>query len=156
MQIDIGISAPDRQTLASELSRLLADTYSLYLTTHSYHWNVTGPMFSTLHLLFEEQYRELWAALDTIAERIRALGHMVPAGSRAFGELSSIPDLDGAPSARDMIARLVEGHEAVIRTARGIGATAQQVHDEASVDLLTERLESHEKAAWMLRTMLEE
>ena len=154
--MNIGIAEPDREKLSAQLSRLLADTYTLYLTTHAFHWNVTGPMFPSLHLLFEQQYTELWRALDGIAERIRALGFMVPAGHAEFQRLSELPDLEGRPAAREMIQRLIDGHESVVRTARAVSLEAAAAHDDATVDLVTERLEAHEKAAWMLRALLED
>ena len=155
MRIEIGIEEQDRQRLAESLSRLLADSYSLYLKTHNFHWNVTGPMFQTLHTMFEMHYMELATAVDLVAERIRALGHPAPGSYAAFGRLSSIPDTDGVPKAVDMIRLLVEGHEAVIRTARDVVALAEDVHDQATADLGTQRLQVHEKTAWMLRTLLE-
>ena len=155
VQIDIGISEQDRSEIADGLSRLLADTYTLYLKTHNYHWNVTGPMFRTLHLMFEEEYNELWIAGDLIAERIRSLGHPAPGSYAEFSRRTSIPEEDGVPDASSMIANLVAGHEAVSRTARAVLPAAQSAGDEASVDLLTQRLEVHEKTAWMLRSMLE-
>jgi starvation-inducible DNA-binding protein len=154
MQIDIGIKDSDRELLASELSKLLADTYTLYLKTHNFHWNVTGPMFQTLHLMFEQQYNELWAAVDEIAERIRALGHFAPGGYAAFGRLTSVPDTDGTPSATEMVRELVRGHETVIRTARALLAVAHDAKDESTSDLITQRLQIHEKTAWMLRSLL--
>ena len=137
------------------LSRLLADTYTLYLKTHNFHWNVTGPQFRTLHLMFEEQYNELWAAVDPIAERIRSLGHYAPGSYREFAKLSSIRESEGVPPANDMIRELVAGHETVARTAREAFANVDEAQDEASADLLTQRLQIHEKTAWMLRSLLE-
>jgi starvation-inducible DNA-binding protein len=154
-KLNIGISDTDRKTIVYGLSRLLADNYTLYLKTHNFHWNVTGPQFRSLHLMFEEQYNELWQASDVIAERIRALGHYAPATSREFAKLSSIPEPDGVPSATDMIKQLVEGHETVCRTAREIFPMVDQASDEASADLLTQRMQVHEKTAWMLRSLLE-
>lgn len=153
--IDIGISAADREKIAKGLSHLLADSYTLYLKTHFFHWNVTGPMFNTLHLMFETQYNELALAVDTIAERIRSLGHTAPGSYKAYAKLSSIEDSDSVPSAEDMIRQLVEGHEAVVRTARKIFPTAEKGSDEATSDLLTQRIQLHEKTAWMLRSLLE-
>ena len=156
MKIDIGISDANREQLAGELSVLLADTFTLYLKTHNFHWNVSGPMFQVLHLMFEQQYNELWIATDAVAERIRTLGHHAPASYAAFGRLSSISDTDGAPPAKEMIKLLVEGHEALIRTARKIIPIANDAGDDSSADLATQRLQIHEKTAWMLRMMLEE
>jgi starvation-inducible DNA-binding protein len=153
--IDIGISAKEREKIASGLSRLLADTFTLYLTTHNFHWNVTGPMFQTLHLMFEQQYNELWLALDAIAERIRALGFPAPATYSEYARLSSIPETPGVPEAKVMIGILVRGHEAVARTARKIFPVVDKASDEPTADLLTQRLQVHEKTAWMLRSLLE-
>ena len=155
--INIGISEKDRTAIASGLSRLLADTYTLYLTTHNFHWNVTGPMFNTLHTMFMGQYTELWTAVDPIAERIRSLGHPAPGSYAQFGALASIPDAPGTPpKALEMVRILVEGHEAVARTARSIFPLASKAGDEPTADLLTQRLTVHEQTAWMLRSMLEE
>ena len=155
--INIGISEKDRSAIAGGLSKLLADTYTLYLTTHNFHWNVTGPMFNTLHLMFMGQYTELWNAVDPVAERIRSLGHAAPGSYAQFGKLSSIPDAPATPpKALEMVRILVEGHEAVARTARGIFALADQAADEPTADLLTQRLAVHEQTAWMLRSLLEE
>jgi starvation-inducible DNA-binding protein len=156
MDIQIGITDQDRARLAEGLSKLLADTYTLYLKTHNFHWNVTGKMFQTLHLMFEGQYTELSLAVDLVAERIRALGHPAPASYAAFNRLSSIPDTDGVPKAMEMVKLLVEGNEAVIRTARSLVSLAEELHDQASADLGTQRLQLHEKTAWMLRSLLEE
>ncbi|MGR8946913.1 MAG: Dps family protein [Gammaproteobacteria bacterium] len=156
MKIDIGISNEDREKIAAGLSRLLADSYTLYLKTHNYHWNVTGPQFSTLHTLFETHYTELALAVDEIAERIRALGHRAPGSYREFAELSSIPEEDDHPSATQMIERLVAGQEAVARTARSVVPITNDAHDEPSADLLTQRMQIHEKNAWMLRSLLEQ
>lgn len=152
--IDIGISEKDRRRIAEGLGRLLADTYTLYLKTHNFHWNVTGPMFQTLHLMFEEQYTELAAAVDLIAERIRALGFPAPGTYRAFMNATTIADPKDALTAEDMIRELVDGQEAVVRTARATFRTADEADDQPTVDLLTERLQVHEKAAWMLRSLL--
>lgn len=152
--IDIGIDAKDRAKIADGLSRVLADTYTLYLATHNFHWNVEGPMFNTLHLMFMEQYTELWNALDEIAERIRALGFPAPGGYKAFGKLTSIDEPEGVPEAMDMVAILVRGHEAVARTARGVFPAVESAGDESTADLLTQRLQIHEKTAWMLRSLL--
>ncbi len=154
MTIDIGIDEADRQEIAAGLSRLLADTYTLYLKTHNYHWNVTGPMFQTLHLMFETQYNELALAVDAIAERIRSLGAPAPASYRQFAELSSVPEDDDQPDADEMIRRLVGGQETVARTARSVYPLVEKAHDEATADLLTQRLQVHEKTAWMLRSLL--
>ena len=154
-EINIGISADDRKTIADGLSHFLADSYTLYLKTHNFHWNVTGPMFNTLHLMFEGQYTELATAVDLIAERIRALGHFAPGTYREYAKLASIQEADGVPAARDMIQQLVEGQEAVVRIARKVFAAAEKVSDEATCDLLTQRIQLHEKTAWMLRSMNE-
>ncbi|MCB9680187.1 MAG: DNA starvation/stationary phase protection protein [Alphaproteobacteria bacterium] len=154
MRIDIGIPEEQRHEIVDALSRLLADTYTLYLKTHNFHWNVTGPMFQTLHLMFMDQYNELWTAVDLIAERIRSLGAPAPGSYRQFAALTTIREADGVPEAKDMIAQLVEGHEAVIRTARAAFPTADEAHDESTADLLTQRLQVHEKTAWMLRSLL--
>jgi starvation-inducible DNA-binding protein len=155
MQIDTGIPEADRQAIADGLSRMLADSYTLYLKTHNYHWNVTGPQFATLHTLFEEHYTELAQAVDEIAERIRALGHPAPGSYRAYAELSSIAEDDDEPDARAMIRRLVEGQEAVVRTARKVFPAVEAANDEPTADLLTQRMHIHEKNAWMLRSLLE-
>lgn len=152
--INIGIDQKQREKIASGLARLLADSYTLYLKTHNFHWNVTGPMFSTLHVLFEQQYTELALAVDEIAERIRALGVKAPGSYREFAELTTIKEAEGHPSAEEMIKQLVEGQEAVVRTAREIFPTADEAHDEPSADLLTQRMQVHEKNAWMLRSLL--
>jgi starvation-inducible DNA-binding protein len=152
--IDIGIPEADRLAVAEQLGNVLADTYTLYLKTHNYHWNVTGPMFNTLHLMFEEQYNELWTAVDLIAERIRSLGEFAPGSSAQFAELTSLAEADGVPDATAMLADLVAGHEAVARTARVAFATADAAGDQPTADLLTQRLQVHEKTAWMLRSML--
>jgi starvation-inducible DNA-binding protein len=154
VQIDIGISDKDRKKIADGLSRLLADTYTLYLKTHNFHWNVTGPMFNTLHLMFEGQYNELALAVDAIAERIRALGVHAPGSYKEFAKLSSIPEADGVPAAEEMIRQLVQGQEAVARTAREVFSAADGANDQPTADLLTQRLQTHEKTAWMLRSML--
>ncbi len=155
-RIDIGIPEAQRKEIAMGLSRLLADTYSLYLKTHYFHWNVSGPMFQTLHDLFEEQYTELFGAADKIAERIRALDEVAPGSYSEFTRLTSIAEAKGVPPAREMVAQLLEGHEAVIRTARSILPAVQGAQDEATLDLLTDRLDVHEKTAWMLRSHLRE
>jgi starvation-inducible DNA-binding protein len=156
MKIDIGINEADRREIAAGLSRLLADTYTLYLKTHNFHWNVTGPMFQTLHLMFETQYTELALAVDLIAERIRALGVHAPGTYREFAALSSIKEEDGVPKAEQMIRLLIEGQEAVTRTARSIFPIVDRVNDEPTADLLTQRMQIHEKTAWMLRSLLEQ
>ncbi len=155
MEIDIGIAEKDRKKIADGLSRLLADTYTLYLKTHNYHWNVTGPMFQTLHLMFETHYTELALAVDAIAERIRALGVAAPGTYAKFVKLSSIKEVETIPAATDMIKDLVKGHEAVARTARAVFPVADKASDEPTADLLTQRLQVHEKTAWMLRSLLE-
>ena len=155
--INIGISEQDRTAIAGGLSRLLADTYTLYLTTHNFHWNVTGPMFNTLHAMFMQQYTELWNAVDPIAERIRSLGHAAPGSYAQFGSLSSIKDAPTTPpKALQMVAVLVEGHEAVARTARSVVPIADKAGEEPTAYLLTQRLAVHEQTAWMLRSLLEE
>jgi starvation-inducible DNA-binding protein len=153
--MDIGISDKDRKEIADGLSHLLADTYTLYLKTHNFHWNVTGPLFNTLHLMFETQYNELALAVDLIAERIRALGEFAPGSYGAYGKLSVIKEANGVPSATDMIKELVDGQEAVARTARALFPVVERASDEPTADLLTQRLQIHEKTAWMLRSMLE-
>jgi starvation-inducible DNA-binding protein len=154
MQINIGIPEKDRNDITKGLSRVLADTYTLYLKTHNFHWNVTGPMFQTLHLMFEGQYNEMALAVDAIAERIRSLGNFAPGSYRQFAELSTVKEADGVPEAKEMIKQLVEGHEAVIRTAREVFPAAEKGNDEATVDLLTQRIQLHEKTAWMLRSLI--
>jgi starvation-inducible DNA-binding protein len=155
MIIDIGIAEADRKVIADGLSRLLADSYSLYLKTHNFHWNVTGPMFQTLHAMFEVQYDELAIAVDVIAERIRALDHYAPGTYSQFQQLSAISETDGVPRAEDMIRELVQGQETVVRTARSLFPAVEAAHDEATADLLTQRIQLHEKTAWMLRSLLE-
>jgi starvation-inducible DNA-binding protein len=155
MKIDIGIESAQREAIAQGLSRVLADSYSLYLKTHYFHWNVTGPMFQTLHLMFETQYTELALAVDLVAERIRALGVHAPGTYRQFAALSSIPEEDGVPKAKEMIERLVQGHETVARTAREVFRLADEANDQPTCDLLTQRMQPHEKTAWMLRSLLE-
>jgi starvation-inducible DNA-binding protein len=155
--INIGISADDRSAIAAGLSRLLADTYTLYLTTHNFHWNVTGPMFNTLHQMFMVQYTELWTAVDPIAERIRSLGHAAPGSYAQFSKLASVPDAPtDSPKALEMVRILVDGHEAVARTARSVFPLADGASDEPTADLLTQRLTVHEQTAWMLRSLLED
>ncbi|MGH9835992.1 MAG: Dps family protein [Blastocatellia bacterium] len=154
MPINIGINEKERREIAESLARLLADTYVLYLKTHNFHWNVTGPMFQPLHQMFDDQYTGLADAVDRIAERIRALGFPAPGTFKEFAKLASIKEEEGVPSAKEMIRSLVEGHEAAVRTARQAFLVADRSKDEASVDLLTDRLQTHEKTAWMLRSML--
>ena len=155
MNIDIGIETGDRKAIADGLGKLLADTYTLYLKTHYFHWNVTGPMFQTLHLMFETHYTELALAVDLIAERIRALGHTAPGSYSAYAQLSSIAETTEVPKAMEMIKLLVEGQEAICRTARSIYPLAAKASDEATADLLTQRIQLHEKNAWMLRSLLD-
>ncbi|MEX2524229.1 MAG: Dps family protein [Gammaproteobacteria bacterium] len=155
MQIDIGIPNEQREKIAAGLSHLLADSYTLYLKTHNFHWNVTGPMFTTLHTLFEEHYTELATAVDEIAERIRALGVVAPGSYKQFAELSSIEEETGNPSAGEMIRQLVKGQEAVVKTARSVFPVVEEASDEPTADLLTQRMQIHEKNAWMLRSLLE-
>jgi starvation-inducible DNA-binding protein len=151
---NLGITDTDRVTIADGLAHLLADTYTLYLKTHKYHWNVTGPMFQTLHLMFETQYNELALAVDLIAERIRALDVLAPGSYAEFAKLSSIKEDTDSPVAMEMIRRLVDGQEAVVRTARSLFPVVEAAHDEPTADLLTQRLQVHEKTAWMLRSLL--
>jgi starvation-inducible DNA-binding protein len=155
MEINIGISEQDRQGIVDGLSRLLADTYTLYLKTHNFHWNVKGPMFQTLHLMFETQYTELAQAVDLIAERIRALGSPAPGTYSMFASLTTIKEPDGVPNAQDMIRQLTQDQEAVVRTARTMLPTVDKAGDEPTADLLTQRMQVHEKTAWMLRSLLE-
>jgi starvation-inducible DNA-binding protein len=154
MEIQIGIAVEDREKIAGGLSKLLADTYTLYLKTHNYHWNVTGPMFSTLHTLFETQYAELAIAVDDIAERIRALGVKAPGSYQAFAKLTQIEEETGEPDAQEMIRQLVIAQETVVRTAREVFPLAEAASDEPTADLLTQRMHLHEKNAWMLRSLL--
>ena len=154
--INIGIGAEEREKIAQGLSALLADSYTLYLMTHNFHWNVTGPMFNTLHLMFMGQYTEQWAALDVIAERIRALGHPAPGTYREFSRIASIKEVEGVPRATDMIRHLVTAQEATARTARELFPVVNAANDQPTADLLTQRMEVHEKTAWMLRSLLEE
>ena len=155
--INIGIGEKDRAAIAAGLAKLLADTYTLYLTTHNFHWNVTGPMFNTLHAMFMAQYTELWTAVDPIAERIRSLGHPAPGSYAQFGKLSSLADAPmEPPKAMEMVRILMQGHEAVARTARSVFPLASKAGDEPTADLLTQRLTVHEQTAWMLRSLLEE
>jgi starvation-inducible DNA-binding protein len=156
MKIDIGIPEKDRKAIAAGLSKLAADNFTLYLKTHNFHWNVTGPMFQTLHLMFETQYNELWLASDLIAERIRALGFPAPGSYGEFAKLTVINDSKGIPKATDMIRELVSGNEATVRTARALFPLVDKAGDEATADLLTQRIQIHEKTAWMLRSLLEQ
>ncbi|MCU0931793.1 MAG: DNA starvation/stationary phase protection protein [Serpentinimonas sp.] len=157
MKMDIGISEKDRAAIAKGLSHLLADTYTLYLTTHNFHWNVTGPMFNSLHVMFMEQYTELWNAVDPIAERIRALGHVAPGSYADYAKLSSLPDAPSVPpKAMEMVRLLAQGHEAVARTARSLFPVVEKASDEPTADVLVQRLAVHEQTAWMLRSLLEE
>jgi starvation-inducible DNA-binding protein len=156
MKIDIGIPEKDRKDIAAGLSRLAADNFTLYLKTHFFHWNVTGPMFQTLHLMFETQYNELWLASDAIAERVRALGFPAPGTYEDFAKLTVIKSTKGVPKAVDMIKQLVAGHEATVRTARALFPEVDAANDEATADLLTQRIQIHEKTAWMLRSLLEQ
>ena len=153
--INIGLSGSDRVEIAQGLAKLLADTYLLYIKTHNYHWNVTGVMFQTLHSMFEKQYIELADAVDLLAERMRALGHYAPGSYQAFSKLASIKESDNVPSATEMIAQLIKGHETVIETARTILPVVENAHDEATLELLTQRFQVHEKTAWMLRSLLQ-
>jgi len=155
LPIEIGIAEKDRAAVAEGLSRLLADSYTLYLKTHNFHWNVTGPMFSTLHLMFEQQYTELALAVDLVAERIRALGQAAPGSYAQFARLSSVREETGVPPAPAMIRQMVEGQEAVVRTARAVFPVAERAGDQVTMDLLTQRLQVHEKNAWMLRSLIE-
>jgi starvation-inducible DNA-binding protein len=154
MQIDIGIEQDARKAIVGALEHVLADTYTLYLKTHNFHWNVTGPQFNDLHAMFMAQYTEMWAAVDLVAERIRALGSFAPGSYRDFARLSSIAEAEGVPAAMDMVRQLVDGHEAVIRTARTALRPAEAANDQSTLDLLTQRLQVHEKTAWMLRSLL--
>jgi starvation-inducible DNA-binding protein len=152
--VNIGIEEQDRQDIVQGLCHLLADTYTLYLKTHAFHWNVTGPLFNSLHLMFEQQYNELALAVDAIAERIRTLGYPAPGSYSEYAELSSIKETREVPEAQEMVRLLVEGNEAVVRTARSIFPIAEKANDESTADLLTQRMSIHEKTAWMLRSML--
>ncbi|MFN8847873.1 MAG: Dps family protein [Bdellovibrionales bacterium] len=154
MELNIGIGKKERKEISEGLSKLLADSYTLYLKTHNFHWNVEGPMFNTLHQMFMDQYTELWNALDLIAERIRALGHYAPGTYKQFVKLSSIEESDKVPKAQEMIKQLLQGHEVVARTARNVIEAAEAGNDEATLDLLTQRIQLHEKTAWMLRSLL--
>ncbi|WP_028454400.1 Dps family protein [Chitinilyticum litopenaei] len=155
-QIDIGITEQDRKAIAAGLSRLLADSYTLYLMTHNFHWNVTGPQFNSLHTMFMAQYTEQWTALDVIAERIRALGEPAPGTYKEFVKLASIKEVEGVPRATDMVRHLVAAQEATARTARSLYPLVEAANDQPTADIVTQRLEVHEKTAWMLRSLLEE
>lgn len=154
--INTGIAEKDRKKIAEGLSHVLADTYTLYLKTHNFHWNVTGPMFQTLHLMFQTQYNEIWLAVDMVAERIRGLGFPAPGTYKELSALTSIKDSDGIPKAKEMIRQLIDGQEAVVRTARGLLPVAEKAGDQPTVDLLSARMLVHEQNAWMLRSLLEE
>ena len=154
--IDIGISGGERKKIAQGLSALLADSYTLYLMTHNFHWNVTGPDFNSLHLMFMGQYTEQWNALDIIAERIRALGHPAPGTYKEFVKLASIKEVEGVPNSKDMIRYLVSAQEATARTARKLFPLVNAANDQPTADVLTQRLDVHEKTAWMLRSLLED
>jgi starvation-inducible DNA-binding protein len=154
MAINTGINAKDRAAIAQGLSKLLADTYLLYLKTHNFHWNVEGPMFQTLHTMFMEQYTEAWNAIDLVAERIRSLGHYAPGTYRQYLKLGSIKETDGVPKAEQMVRLLIEAQEAVVRTARGVLPLAERANDQPTLDVLTQRMDVHEKNAWMLRSLL--
>ena len=156
MKIDIGISHSDRAKIVEGLSKLLADSYTLYLMTHNFHWNVTGPQFNSLHNMFMTQYTEQWNALDIIAERIRALGFPAPGTYKQFVKLTAIKEVEGVPKAEEMVSLLVNAHETVARTARSLFPIVDEVNDQPTADLITQRLEVHEKTAWMLRSLLEE
>ncbi|MDO4794502.1 MAG: Dps family protein [Brachymonas sp.] len=155
LSVNIGIDAKDRKKIANGLSALLADSYTLYLMTHNFHWNVTGPHFNSLHAMFMEQYTEQWNALDDIAERIRSLGIAAPGTYREFSKLSSIQEVEGVPSAMEMVQHLVLAQEAAARTARKVFEAAEAANDQPTCDLLTQRMDVHEKTAWMLRSLLE-
>lgn len=152
--VDIGISVGDRKDIAAGLSRVLADTYTLYLKTHNYHWNVTGPQFNDLHAMFMTQYTELWTAVDLIAERVRSLGHFAPGSYKAFAKLTSIKEEENVPPAPQMLENLLKGHETVARTCREAFPAAEKASDQPTMDLLTQRMQVHEKTAWMLRSIL--
>ena len=155
MAANLGIKEKDRKKIVEGLSKLLADSYTLYLKTHNFHWNVTGPMFQTLHLMFQTQYTELWTNIDLVAERIRSLDAPAPGTYAQFSKLASIKETTGVPKAQDMIRILLDGHEQVTRTARAAFPAAESANDQPTMDLLTQRMEVHEKTAWMLRSLLE-
>ena len=154
MAMNTGIDAKDRAAIAQGLSRLLADTYLLYLKTHNFHWNVEGPMFQTLHVMFMEQYTEAWNAIDLVAERIRSLGHYAPGTYKQYLKLGSIKETDGVPKAEQMVKQLIDAQEAVVRTARSVLPLAERANDQPTLDVLTQRMDVHEKNAWMLRSLL--
>lgn len=154
--IDIGIAPKERKAIADGLAKVLADTYTVYLKTHGFHWNVTGPMFQTLHLMFMQQYTEAWTAVDLVAERIRALGFPAPGSYAAFSKLASVKEENDVPSATNMIKILVKDHERVAKTARAVLPVADKANDQPTIDLITQRLQWHEKTAWMLRSLLED
>jgi starvation-inducible DNA-binding protein len=154
MEINTGIAPAQRAAIAQGLSKLLADTYVVYLKTHSFHWNVEGPMFQTLHQMFMEQYTETWNAIDLIAERIRSLGEYAPGTYKEYSRLASIRETEGVPGAEDMVRLLIEGQEAIVRTARSVLPLAEEANDQPTLDLLTQRMQVHEKNAWMLRSLL--
>jgi starvation-inducible DNA-binding protein len=154
MELNTGIPAEERAAIVRGLSKLLADTYVVYLKTHSFHWNVEGPMFQTLHQMFMEQYTETWNAIDLIAERIRSLGEYAPGTYKEYSRLASIRETEGVPKAEEMVRLLIEGQEAIVRTAREVLPLADAAHDEPTLDLLTQRMQVHEKNAWMLRSLL--
>lgn len=156
MKIDLGIPEESRTEIAKGLSNVLADSYTLYLKTHNFHWNVTGPMFQTLHTMFEAQYTQLALAIDEVAERIRSLGEKAPGSYKQFGELTAIQEETGSPNAKEMIQQLTEANETVAKRARAVFPAAEKGNDEATLDLLTQRIQYHEKTAWMLRSLLEE
>lgn len=156
LSIDIGISDSNRKKIADGLSNLLADSYTLYMMTHNFHWNVTGPQFNTLHTVFMTQYTEQWAALDIIAERIRALGYPAPGTYSEFSKRTSIKEVDGVPKATEMVRHLVKAQEATARTARKLFPLSDAANDQPTADVLTQRIDVHEKTAWMLRSLLEE
>lgn len=154
MSINTGIDAKDRAAIAQGLSKLLADTYLLYLKTHNFHWNVEGPMFQTLHVMFMDQYTEAWNAIDLVAERIRSLGHYAPGTYKQYLKLGSIKETEGVPKATQMVKQLIEAQEAVVRTARSVLPLAERANDQPTLDVLTQRMDVHEKNAWMLRSLL--
>lgn len=155
MTPDLGIAESDRAELTNQLGSLLADTYTLLLKTHNYHWNVTGPLFRSLHLMFEEEYTEMWAAVESVAERIRSLGEPAPGTYAEFSKMSSVKEREGVPAASEMVQDLVVGHETVVRTPRALATTAESARDLATADLATQRIDVHEKTAWMLRSMIQ-
>ena len=156
VKINIGISSDDRKVIVEGLNEVLASTYTLYLKTPGFHWNVTGPMFNSLHLMFEKQYNEIWLSVDEIAERIRALGHHALGSAKEIARYSKIPESEGVPHWKEMTKQLMEGHEAITRSSRALFTTAEKCGDDATADLLTNRIKYHEKTAWMLRALIEE